>query len=175
MEYRDIGENIRKYRNRLDLTQDELADKVGVTWEMISRYERGQSSPMNKLDKLANALNIKITDLIDSNLSCNYEIPLFTQIPRNFSFTKENTTLYYNCPKWLFNLDPEVFVMDSGLVDKKHFLSNEKGYLFLSPNFNLINSDLVVIQNGHRLEVQKYKFNGQEVVGKVMMQEIILL
>ena len=35
-----IGENIRTYRARANLTQQQLADKVGVSWEMISRYER---------------------------------------------------------------------------------------------------------------------------------------
>jgi transcriptional regulator with XRE-family HTH domain len=73
MEYSDIGENIRKYRNRLDLTQEELADRIGVTWEMVSRYERGESSPMNKLEKISNALNVPITDLINNSLNNHYE------------------------------------------------------------------------------------------------------
>ena len=35
-----IGENIKIYRERKKLTQRELGDKIGKTWEMISRYER---------------------------------------------------------------------------------------------------------------------------------------
>ena len=91
MEYRDIGESIRKYRRRLNLTQDQLADRVGVTWEMISRYERGESSPMNKLDKLSNALNIRVTDLLSENGCADYNIPLFAKIPKAFEFKRKTS------------------------------------------------------------------------------------
>jgi transcriptional regulator with XRE-family HTH domain len=173
MEYRDIGENIRKYRRRLDLTQDELADKVGVTWEMISRYERGESSPMNKLDRIAQAFGVSITDLIDDSKDRSYNIPLFVKIPKNFSFDKENTTVFYNCPKWLIKLDPEVFAIDTDLIDKQNLISKEKGYIFISRHSRIENSDLVLVHDNGKLRVEKYKQNGYEFIGKVVMQEII--
>jgi len=174
MEYHDIGENIRKFRNRLNLTQDELADRVGITWEMISRYERGESSPMNKLDKLAHALGINITDLLNDKIKDTCEIPLFTEIPTNHIFSRENTTLYYNCPTWLVNIDPAVFIVDTMIVDSTDSLSKEKGYLFISPNVDLSLSDYVLVLESNTLKVCKYKCNGIEPIGKVMMQEIIL-
>ena len=173
MEYRDIGENIRKYRNRLDLTQDQLADRIGVTWEMISRYERGESSPMNKLDKLADALGIPITTLIDDNITTDCQIPLFVKIPKHFTFDKENTTVYYNCPTWLLQLDPEAFVIDIDLLEFNNYLQKEDGFIFISPNSDIQNSDLVIVQDEGRLKVIKYKRNQVEIIGKIMMQEII--
>lgn len=173
MEYRNIGENIRKYRNRLDLTQDQLADRIGVTWEMISRYERGESSPMYKIDRLADALGIPITTLIDDNISTNFQIPLFVKIPKHFSFEKENTTIYYNCPTWLLQLDPGAFVIDIDLLEFNNLLKKEDGFLFISPNSTIQNSDLVLIQENGRLKVVRYKQNGTDTIGKVMMQEII--
>jgi transcriptional regulator with XRE-family HTH domain len=173
MEYRNIGENIRKYRRRLDLTQDELADKVGVTWEMISRYERGESSPMNKLDKISQGLGISITDLIDDSKDGSYSIPLFVKVPKNFSFNKENTTVFYNCPKWLVRLDPEVFAVDTDLIDKQNLIGKRKGYIFISPHSRIESSDLVLIHDNGKLRVEKYKQNGYEPVGRVMMQEVI--
>lgn len=173
MEYRDIGENIRKYRNRLDLTQDQLADKIGVTWEMVSRYERGESSPMNKLDRLAQALSIPVTTLIDDNVSNCYEIPLFTKIPKHFSFEKENTTIYYNCPKWLIKLDPSVFVIDTELIKINNLLPKESGYIFISPNSNIQDSEIVLVNERSELRIEKFKQNGYETIGKIMMQEIV--
>jgi transcriptional regulator with XRE-family HTH domain len=174
MEYRDIGENIRKYRNRLDLTQDQLADRVGVTWEMISRYERGESSPLNKLDKIAEALGISLTDLIDDTLGTNYEIPLFTEIPKNFIFNTENTTLFYNCPKWLIKRDPESFAIDSKLVNSK-VIDIKQGYIFVSPNSKIGQTDLMLIANDGQLIIEEFKHNGYEPIGKIMMQEILFI
>jgi transcriptional regulator with XRE-family HTH domain len=172
MEYRDIGENIRKYRNRLNLTQDELADKVGVTWEMISRYERGESSPLNKLDKIAGALGISLIDLIDDSRNRIYEIPLFVVIPKNFVFDKENTTLFYNCPKWLVKRDPEVFAVDSNII-QSNLIDIEKGYIFVSPNSKIENLNLVLINDSGKLKIEKYKLNSHTPIGKVIMQERI--
>ena len=173
MEYNDIGENIRKYRKRLNLTQDKLGDRIGVSWEMISRYERGESSPMNKLHKLANALGISIIELVGNNENRSYDAPLFTKIPTNFSFTKENTLLYYNCPRWLKNLDPDTFIIDSMLISNKVLISEKQGFLFISPNIELYNSDLILTGEGKRLLIEKYNNQEKEVLGKLMMQELI--
>ncbi|MCK9415694.1 helix-turn-helix domain-containing protein [Candidatus Dojkabacteria bacterium] len=173
MEYRDIGESIRKYRRRLNLTQDQLADRVGVTWEMISRYERGESSPMNKLDKLSNALNIRVTDLLSENGCADYNIPLFAKIPKAFEFKRKNTTLSYNCPRWLIKLDPEVFAIDTQLVIQDKEISSKEGYLFISPNSEIKNSDLILISDDSKLRVEVFNNNGVIPIGKVMMQEVI--
>ena len=46
-------------RNRLGLTQDDLAEKSGVSLRSISNYESGESLPnLEQLYKLASALNI---------------------------------------------------------------------------------------------------------------------
>ena len=173
MEYRDIGESIRKYRRRLNLTQDQLADRVGVTWEMISRYERGESSPMNKLDKLSNALNIRVTDLLSENGCADYNIPLFAKIPKAFEFKRKNTTLSYNCPRWLIKLDPGVFAIDTQLVIQDKEISSKEGYLFISPNSEIKNSDLILISDDSKLRVEVFNNNGVIPIGKVMMQEVI--
>lgn len=42
---RDIGKNIREIRQRKNLTQDQLAQKLFVTRQTISNYETGRSRP----------------------------------------------------------------------------------------------------------------------------------
>ena len=40
-----IGENIRNFRKKNDLTQEALADRLGVTYQSISRWENGTTYP----------------------------------------------------------------------------------------------------------------------------------
>jgi len=57
----EIGRTIREQRQKKRLSQSELAKKVGVTWEMISRYERGRSSSLQKILLLADALDLDVS------------------------------------------------------------------------------------------------------------------
>ncbi|MCD4811092.1 helix-turn-helix domain-containing protein [bacterium] len=173
MEYHDIGENIRKYRKRLKLTQDELADKVGITWEMISRYERGESSPMNQIDKLANALSVSAGDLVDGDSVNVFQVPLFTSVPKDLVFKKENTLTYYNCPTWVTRLDHESFVVDMGVVKFSSLLSASNGFLFVSPNCELCVDDIVLVSRDGKLRVESYNKRENSVIGKVVMQEVV--
>ncbi|NLY21582.1 MAG: helix-turn-helix transcriptional regulator [Tissierellia bacterium] len=56
--------NIREYRIKANLTQEELAEKVGVRRETIGRLENGKYNPSLKLaHDIAKTLNAKIEDL----------------------------------------------------------------------------------------------------------------
>ena len=39
------GEDLKQWRQRHGLTQQQLADEVGVTWVTIARWEAGSRSP----------------------------------------------------------------------------------------------------------------------------------
>lgn len=53
-----VNERIKQLRIDNNLTQSDLAEKVGLTYVQIGRYERGKSNPSaDVLQKLANALN----------------------------------------------------------------------------------------------------------------------
>jgi len=59
-----LGENIRKYRKALGLTQAELAEKLGLTQALITNYERGlHNPPTTKLPDIAKALGIGVEQL----------------------------------------------------------------------------------------------------------------
>lgn len=54
-----LGENIQYYRNLAGLTQQELAEKVGVSTHFISQIERNQDSPaLDNFVKISKALSI---------------------------------------------------------------------------------------------------------------------
>ena len=55
----NIGSNIRAARKRADLTQEALAEKVGVTPQFLSDLERGLVGPsVSTLKKLCTKLNV---------------------------------------------------------------------------------------------------------------------
>ena len=53
--------NIKKFRIEKNITQKELADKVGITQQMMSNYENGYSIPSIKLAR-------KIADIFESSI-----------------------------------------------------------------------------------------------------------
>ena len=69
MEVKDI---IRTYREKLNLTMKQLANRVGVSEGTISRWESGKIENMrrDKIEKLANALHVSPGYLMgwDSNV-----------------------------------------------------------------------------------------------------------
>lgn len=53
-----VNERIKQLRVDNSLTQSELAEKVGLSYVQIGRYEKGKSNPSSDvLQKLANILN----------------------------------------------------------------------------------------------------------------------
>ena len=64
---------IKLYRNIAGLSQDELADKVGISKSMISKYERNIiKPPYEKLKKIADLFGVKVSDLNDDDYNtCN--------------------------------------------------------------------------------------------------------
>lgn len=173
-----IGENIKIYRLKKRLTQQELADKIGKTWEMISRYERGVSSPLNQLDNLAEALDITpstlLRDVNDVTSTAVNRVPLFTQMPNSFS--KCNTYSFYTCPDWIFQQDQDTFVIDSSMIDAQNAKTNglaRVGCLYISPNVTISENDFVLTQDQEKLFVKRFSKGMKDVViGKVVAQEV---
>ena len=60
-----IGEKLRRVRGRRLLTQDELAEKAGVSQSTIANIERDNAEPQFRtIRKLARALDVDPTELI---------------------------------------------------------------------------------------------------------------
>ena len=60
-----IGDNLKEIRTRRFLTQEELAERAGVSPATIVRIERNQAEPhISTMRKLAKALDIDPTELL---------------------------------------------------------------------------------------------------------------
>lgn len=180
MKYTKIGNKIKQYRHNLKITQQELADKVGVTWEMVSRYERGVSSPLDRIDTISKALNISPLELLQEHYKASTSfgnsvlnnVPLFTQVPKDMKFNKENTQYFYNAPLWVTKLDNNAFAIDLSTVVSNTTLIGEEGIGYVSTNLELKNSNVVMYEEKGSIFVDLYeKVNKGNIIGTIVGKE----
>ena len=63
-----FSENLKFERQKKNLSQQELGERIGVTGVTIMRYEKGLREPkLETVTALANALKIPVANLIDIN------------------------------------------------------------------------------------------------------------
>ena len=65
MDYYEIGQRIRKYRKAHQLSQEELAEKIGISTTHMSHIETGNTKlSLPVLVSLATELNVRSDDLL---------------------------------------------------------------------------------------------------------------
>lgn len=66
----DINNKIRKLRFDLNLTQQEFADRIGISRPSLSNYEKGIRMPsMSVTQKICKEFNVNINDIINEDCS----------------------------------------------------------------------------------------------------------
>lgn len=64
----EIGKKIVKYRRKNKLSQEQFAEKIGVTRQTISNWELNTTKPdITQLKNISKVLNTSIDDLLDNN------------------------------------------------------------------------------------------------------------
>ena len=67
-----IGEIIKTGREMLNMTQEELAQKIRVGTQTIAKYESGEQIPSNQtILKLSTVLDIPASELLQQSTSVN--------------------------------------------------------------------------------------------------------
>lgn len=81
MIYEKLGNNIKLERLRLNLTQEQLSEKLDISTSYLGRIERGERNvPLDTLIRLADILNVSIDYLLRDSIHknntdvLNYEI-----------------------------------------------------------------------------------------------------
>lgn len=71
LDMKRVGQNIKSARTKKNMTQLELADIVGVSYQAVSNWERGNTMPdVTKIPDIAKALDIGVDDFFgDGDLS----------------------------------------------------------------------------------------------------------
>ena len=67
--FMNFGENLKKLRKRKNISQEELANKVCVSRQSVSKWECGESYPtMENILALCSIFHCKVNDLVYENL-----------------------------------------------------------------------------------------------------------
>lgn len=85
----NTGDRISRMRKARGLTQDELGEKMGVSFQSVSSWERGESMPDTpRLVALAQALGTSVGYLLNED---GVDLPLWERLDRVFSEERMHT------------------------------------------------------------------------------------
>ncbi len=75
MDYKFLGNRIREERQKLKLTQEKLAESVGISDSYIGQIERGERSlTLDTLVRIANSLGVTIDFLLQDSISAGDDL-----------------------------------------------------------------------------------------------------
>lgn len=112
----NIGRILTKHRHQRNITQDELAEYMGVSKASVSKWETGATYPdITLLPRLATFFNISIDELMGyepqmtkkdirklcSQLSHDFSVKPFEQVMEQ---CREISKKYFSCPPLLFQI-----------------------------------------------------------------------
>ncbi len=74
VDYRDLGLRIREARRKADLTQEELAEKMGISTSFLGHMERGsRNASLDTLVMLCNTLHVSPQELLAGSLEDEFD------------------------------------------------------------------------------------------------------
>lgn len=129
-----FSENIVQMRKLLSMTQEELAEKVGVTRQAVAKWEAGDSLPdLEKSKLLAEALNVSLDELANHEPEDNLGLGLAPKGKHLFGMVTVGDKGQIVIPakaRKLFDITPGVNLVVLGdenqgiaLIKAEHFLS----------------------------------------------------
>ena len=90
LDFKSIGKRIKIARIRTNMTQESVADKIGVTPQHVSNIETGNSSvSLTTLVAIANLLNVSVDELL-----CD------TVLKSKAVFIKEADDIFKDCNEY---------------------------------------------------------------------------
>ena len=97
MDQKKVGSFLRELRKEKQLTQEQLAERFGVTSRSVSRWETGSNMPdLSILVELADFYDVDIKDIIDGERKgedMNKEEKERLQLVADYAETEKNTLL----------------------------------------------------------------------------------
>lgn len=85
-----IGENIKRMRRKRNLTQEEMAAHLGISFQSVSKWERGVSYPdVSLITDICRALDLSEHELLSASVDTNarkekYEAKVYRKIARTW-------------------------------------------------------------------------------------------
>lgn len=90
-----LGARLKQLRKARRLTQEQLAERAGLSYKFIGEVERGRANPsLTTLGRLSEALGVGLVDL----LGIDVQQPLLS--PRQLSIAREALTSLETLVEW---------------------------------------------------------------------------
>ncbi|MBU0976732.1 MAG: helix-turn-helix transcriptional regulator [Patescibacteria group bacterium] len=173
-----IGKQIRKARMERQLTQSDLGKKIGVTWEMISRYENGKSSSRKNLEKIAKVLSkpiqfffgveeapitdeiARLSNLLESKRSeliRNTDVPLLESLGEfSLDDAVKLTHQRYTCPSWIRSSFRDIFAFKLDEVESDVVSAGVNDIGFFTSALGPLSGSYILLTRNGRLSIEKY-------------------
>lgn len=178
MESKQLGIQLKKARMESGLSQAELGKRIGVTWEMISRYENAKSSPRKNLEAIAKELKkpiqyffgveeLPIRDEIkrltallekrEEDPQKRFGVPLVETLGE-YSLTQalEYTKQFYGAPTWIASRFKGVFALRLDEVDSDVVSIGAGDTAFFARSLLAKPSDFVLLVEDGKMSIVKY-------------------
>ncbi len=86
---KDIGERIKERRKELKISQEELAEILGVTYQQVQRYENGTNKlNVENIQIIANALSVPLSYFFEA-----YKMPVIAEEQAHYAIPDEGRLL----------------------------------------------------------------------------------
>ncbi|PAT01766.1 hypothetical protein CI105_04560 [Candidatus Izimaplasma bacterium ZiA1] len=166
-----IGEKITESRIKNNLTQSELADKLYVTHQAVSKWENGKSIPsIEVLVSLTKLFNISIDYLLDdSEIDSNDFESMLSFLPRDIAFKDYINSASNNQiidAFYKFNIEERQYILDL-IISSNIKLDIKKIWPYLNKKERnyLLN---VILTN-------KLDFNVTSIIHQLSQEETLLV
>ena len=147
----NIGEKIKEFRIKNNLTQTELGDKLFVSDKTISSYESGRTLPdINTLIEISNVLNVSLVNFVTNTNDKNIEIEFKIKVNR----IKFNELL-----KKI--KDDSIFVREEDQIAT-----------YFKPNFRKFNNEWLRVRKENNNNVLNYKKKNES--GDIEEYEVLI-
>ena len=128
-----IGDNIKKYRRENNISQEELAEKIGVTRQTLSKYETGESLPdIDKCKAIADVFGVSMDELVNYEDNDEYHMGVGPKGKYMFGLVKVGDKGQIVIPakaRKIFDINPGDNLIVLGDEDQGMAIIKEKGLL----------------------------------------------
>jgi len=181
MNDKELGLQLKKARLEKSLSQESAGALLGVTWEMISRYENGRSSALKHLHKLAEIYDKPLAYFFGSNSDAGESFNL-SQIVTKLKEEGVGYRSYRNVIKIIDNLTgrgidedlahtqnfyevstsltqayPSLFALKLNQIEIKGDLNlNREDIALFAKGIEVNNTDIVIGYDGITYKLMKY-------------------
>ena len=168
-----IGKNIKRLRENADMSQEQLADRIGKTRSAVSQYEAGKIVPrMGVIEDIAAVFSISKTEIIGGRIGSTFvPVPLYGRVAAGTPIEMLPVDEMREAPARFVEDDPDAFLVrvsgnsmnrrvqdtDFALVSPKYTEPNDRDMFLVTVNGDDATIKLVrVLENGVELLPDSY-------------------